>query len=86
MLRFGLVMGLLWAKTCENGSDLGRGRPWNRHCTKFLNFKYEPPNMHPFSSTTQNLVASGMLPHLLRRGLAEYFIKFNHFCFKVRLK
>ena len=42
MLRFGLVMGLLWAKTCENGSDLGRGRPWNRPCTKFLNFKYEP--------------------------------------------
>ena len=77
MLRFGLVMGLLWAKTCENGSDLSRGRPWNSPCTKFLNFKYEPPNMHPFSSTTQNLVASGMLPHLLRRELCHHCAQIN---------
>jgi hypothetical protein len=77
MVRFGLVNGWLWAKTCENGSDLSRGQPWDSPCTKFLDFKYAPPYMHPFSSTIKNLVASGMLPRLLCRGLCHHCAHMN---------
>jgi hypothetical protein len=55
----------------------GKGHVWDSPCTKFLYFKYAPPNMHPFSSTIQNLVASGMLLHLLGRGLCHHCAQMN---------
>jgi len=53
MNEFGCLVGLVWAETCDFGSDLGRGRPQVSPWAKFSKTFLQPHMIYIFAAVAK---------------------------------